>query len=210
MSEGLERFIIGLTKKLLFANTFATITDSIFSIETTYLSTGHVWIALLSFTLQIYFDFSAYSDMAIGLAKILGFNIPENFDYPYLARSIRSFWRKWHILLSTWFRDYLYIPLGGSQSSKSRTIINLIIVFLITGLWHGAVWNFIIWGLWHGLFIVLERQGLEKILNRLGLVSIVYTMAVVIIGWLLFRITNLNKFPILLTKLVSLDTSNIP
>lgn len=209
-AEGLERFIIGLTKKLVFANTFAAIADGIFAIEVGSLSSPLAWLGLVSFTLQIYFDFSAYTDMAIGLARILGFTIPENFAYPYLAKSIRSFWQKWHISLSTWFRDYVYIPLGGSRVSQHRTLINLLIVFLITGLWHGASWNFIIWGLWHGLFIVLERAGLESILKKLGPLQHIYTMTAVLLGWLIFRITDLSQLLYLLQKLMSADDSNVP
>lgn len=190
--EGTERFIIGLAKKVLIANTFASVADAIYEAPLEQISTELMWLAAIAYTFQIYFDFSGYSDMAIGLGKMFGFNFLENFNYPYIARSIRDFWRRWHISLSSWFRDYVYISLGGNRRGLFRTYINLFLVFFVTGLWHGASWNFVVWGLFHGVFIVLERMGLDKILNFLGRpFQHVYTLTVVIIGWVLFRIEDL-------------------
>jgi alginate O-acetyltransferase complex protein AlgI len=187
-SLGLERFIIGLAKKVIIANNVALIADHIFNTDVPEMATLAAWAGLLAYSLQIYFDFSGYSDMAIGLGRMMGFKIPENFNYPYIARSIQDFWRRWHISLSTWFRDYVYIPLGGSRMGSSRTYINLIIVFIVTGLWHGAAWTFVIWGLYHGFFLILERLFLSKILKNSGkVISHFYTLFVVGIGWVMFR-----------------------
>jgi alginate O-acetyltransferase complex protein AlgI len=152
------------------------------------------WAGLIAYTLQIYYDFSGYSDMAIGMGLMFGFNFPENFNYPYISRSIREFWRRWHISLSTWFRDYLYIPLGGNRSSSLRVGLNLIIVFLLCGLWHGAAWNFVIWGLWHGLFLAIERTDAFKRLYRLTPLFFkhLYTLWIVMTGWILFRADSLS------------------
>lgn len=191
--EGVERFIVGLAKKVLLANSFAYFADGIFNLPTDQLSSTLAWIGALAYTFQIYYDFSGYSDMAIGLGKMLGFNFMENFNYPYIAKSIQEFWRRWHISLSTWFRDYLYIPLGGSRVSNFKIYRNLLIVFFITGLWHGASWSFIIWGLFHGLFIILERLGLLKFLKKLPVgLSHLYTLLIVILGWVIFRSPDLN------------------
>jgi len=185
---GAERFIFGLAKKVLLADPLGVKADQLFSMPLQELSSGNAWLAAICFSLQIYYDFSGYSDMAIGLGKMFGFTLPENFRYPYISRSIREFWRRWHISLSTWLRDYLYLPLGGSRKGMPRTLANLLIVFLLCGLWHGANWTFLIWGLWHGTFLVLER------LNPLKQNSIprktlgwFYTTMVVIIGWVIFR-----------------------
>ena len=187
-SSGVERFIVGLGKKVLLANNFALIADEVFAVSPQHLDPVSAWFGLLCYSLQIYFDFSGYSDMAIGLGRMFGFNIPENFNFPYIARSIREFWRRWHISLSNWFRDYLYIPLGGNRISATRTYVNLLIVFFLTGLWHGASWNFVFWGLFHGMFMVLERLGLEKVLHRLWWpLSHLYTLFVVLIAWVFFR-----------------------
>ena len=163
-------------------------------------STGLAWFTILLYTLQIYYDFSGYSDMAIGLGKIFGFDFMENFNYPYLSQSIREFWRRWHISLSTWFREYLYIPLGGNRKGNVRTYINLFIVFLVTGLWHGAGINFVLWGAYYGVFIVAERLFLGDILekNRFKVLNHVYTMFVVIVGWMLFRIESLGQIKCIL------------
>ena len=154
---GVRRFIIGLAKKVLVANVVAGPADRIFAMPVAELSAGHAWLGLTCYTLQIYFDFSGYSDMAIGLGRMFGFRFPENFRWPYIADSVQEFWRRWHISLSTWFRDYLYIPLGGNRVSPARRYVNLVTVFFLCGLWHGASWNFVIWGLWHGTFLVIER-----------------------------------------------------
>ena len=192
-SIGAERFIIGLSKKMLIANTFAAIADKIFELNPAEIPPSVAWLGIISYAFQIYFDFSGYSDMAIGLGKMFGFDLLENFNYPYIARSIKEFWRRWHISLSSWFRDYVYIPLGGNRHSPVRTYVNLFIVFFVTGMWHGASWNFIFWGLFHGFFLVIERLGFEKILNRLGRpVTHIYTLLVVLVGWVFFRADDLS------------------
>jgi alginate O-acetyltransferase complex protein AlgI len=192
---GARRFVLGLGKKVLIANTVGRAADAIFGVPADELTTPLAWLGLACYTLQIYFDFSGYSDMAIGLMRMFGFRILENFNYPYIARSIREFWRRWHISLSNWFRDYLYIPLGGNQRGERRAYANLVIVFLLCGLWHGASWPFVLWGAWHGAFLVLERAGLETLLRRRGLVaqciSHSYAMLTVMGGWVLFRCDTL-------------------
>jgi alginate O-acetyltransferase complex protein AlgI len=191
--EGIERFAIGLVKKTLIANQCASIADPIFDAPAGSMSPIFLWMGALAYALQLYFDFSAYSDMAIGLAKLFGFDFLENFNYPYIARSVQDFWRRWHISLSTWFRDYVYIPLGGNRLGSKRTYFNLFIVFFLTGLWHGASWNFICWGLFHGSFLALERMGGARVLQRCGsIVGHAYTMLVVLIGWVLFRSPDLT------------------
>lgn len=208
VASGIERFILGLAKKVIIANNCAYIADSIFRIDTQYVSSSVAWLGILFYTLQIYFDFSGYSDMAIGLARVFGFKFLENFNYPYISRSIKEFWRRWHISLSSWFRDYLYIPLGGNRKGNLRTYINLFIVFFITGLWHGASWNFIIWGLWHGLFLVIERIGFDKILNRVPrFFQHLYTLLIVSIGWVLFRADSLEQAIRYLKNMFSLFTN---
>lgn len=202
ISSGIERFILGLAKKMIIANNCAMIADTIFDVNVDTFSTGAAWVAAIAYSLQIFFDFSAYSDMAIGLARVFGIDFHENFNYPYTSRSIKDFWRRWHISLSSWFRDYLYIPLGGNRVSKQRTYLNLLIVFLATGLWHGASWNFIVWGLWHGLFIVIERIGFGKVLERLPKsLQYLYTILVVVIGWVFFRADSLESALDVLSKM---------
>jgi len=194
ISEGLERLIIGLAKKMFIANTFAAIADTVFGLDLDFISPGVAWIGILAYTFQIYFDFSAYSDMAIGMARVLGIRFLENFNYPYIAASVREFWRRWHISLSSWFRDYVYIPLGGNRKGARRTYLNLLVVFFVTGLWHGASWNFVVWGLWHGLFIVIERLGFGQVLERLWRpVRHLYTLLVVVVGWVFFRADTLAE-----------------
>ena len=210
---GVRRFIIGLGKKVLIANVVAGPADKIFSMPFAELSTGHAWLGIVCYTLQIYFDFSGYSDMAIGVGRMFGFRFPENFRWPYIADSVQEFWRRWHISLSTWFRDYLYIPLGGNRVSAGRRYRNLVTVFFLCGLWHGASWNFVIWGLWHGTFLVIERVtfhrrdrgGRGEILRSASSAGSAvtrgplawpiwphaYTMLVVIIGWVFFRAETL-------------------
>ena len=192
-SEGVERFIIGLAKKMIIANNLAFLADGIFDVPTEFVSTPIAWLGVIAYAFQIYYDFSGYSDMAIGLGKMFGFEFLENFNYPYISKSIREFWRRWHISLSTWFRDYLYISLGGNRKGNARTYINLIIVFFITGLWHGASWNFVVWGLLHGLFLIIERLGFDKILQKLGKpISHIYTLLVVLITWVFFKTETLT------------------
>jgi alginate O-acetyltransferase complex protein AlgI len=210
-ASGIQRFIFGLAKKVIIANSMADIADKIFALPVDDISQGVAWLGIIAYTLQIYFDFSGYSDMAIGLGRIFGFSFPENFNYPYISGSIKEFWRRWHISLSSWFRDYLYIPLGGSRKGVIRTYINLTIVFLATGIWHGASWNFVIWGLFHGVFIVIERIGLDKILVKTWKpIQIGYTLLLVIIGWVFFRIESFNEAILFLGKMSSFYDSDIP
>lgn len=186
-AEGVIRFLRGLAKKVIIANSAALIADQVFSLPGGELSVISAWLGILCYTIQIYFDFSGYSDMAIGLGKMLGFNFKENFNYPYISKSIQEFWRRWHISLSTWFRDYLYIPLGGNRNGLGRTYVNLFIVFFITGMWHGASWNFIFWGLFHGFFLILERSKVLKTLKWPNFLQHLYVLFVVIVGWVFFR-----------------------
>lgn len=210
---GIRRFIIGLSKKMLLANPMASVADNVFSAPFEELSTGWCWIGIIAYSFQIYFDFSGYSDMAIGLGKMFGFDFLENFNYPYISRSIREFWQRWHISLSTWFRDYIYIPLGGSRVAPRKVYRNLLIVFFITGLWHGASWNFIIWGLFHGAFLIFERIGLNNVLNRIwSPLTHMYTLIVVVVGWVLFRTETLTDSITFLSQMFSIhsgDTSRI-
>jgi alginate O-acetyltransferase complex protein AlgI len=191
---GIRRFIVGFAKKMLLANQMGEIADNIFAIPMHGLSTSVAWLGIICYTFQIYYDFSGYSDMAIGLGKIFGFNFLENFNYPYIARSVREFWKRWHLSLTTWFGDYVYKPLGGSRVSTFKTYRNLIIVFLLSGIWHGASWNFLFWGAYHGVFLVLERAFLGKVLNKLwSPIRHVYAMLAVIVGWVFFRAENLTQ-----------------
>ena len=185
---GVRRFIVGLAKKVLVAGIVAGPADAIFALPPEQLTAAHAWLAVFCYTLQIYFDFSGYSDMAIGLGRMFGFTFPENFRYPYVATSIQDFWRRWHMTLSSWFRDYVYIPLGGSRRSTRRVYLNLTAVFFLCGLWHGARWTFVIWGLLHGLFLVLERVGLDRWLTSAPrALARTYVLAVVMVGWVFFR-----------------------
>jgi alginate O-acetyltransferase complex protein AlgI len=188
---GVRRFVMGLAKKVLIANTVALPADQIFSLPASQLSAADAWFGAICYTLQIYFDFSGYSDMAVGLGKMFGFQFLENFNYPYIAQSLRDFWRRWHISLTSWFRDYLYVPLGGNRVSNARTCLNLVIVFFLCGLWHGASWTFVVWGLYHGLFLVLERASWGSLLERMPrLLRHGYVLLVVLIGWVIFRADN--------------------
>jgi len=191
-TRGVERFLIGLGKKMLIANTVAVPADAIFAIPADQLTAGVAWLGVVCYALQIYYDFSGYSDMAIGLGLMLGFHFLENFNYPYISRSMTEFWRRWHISLSTWFRDYLYIPLGGNQRAPARTYFNLVVTFFLCGLWHGAAWTFVIWGLYHGLFLVIERLGAGRWLERWPAPARHgYALAVVLVGWVFFRSATL-------------------
>ena len=191
-SYGIKRFVIGLSKKVLLANNLAVTVDLIFAQNAGDLSSVTLWLGAIGYMFQIYYDFSGYSDMAIGLGRMFGFHFQENFIYPYLSNSIKEFWRRWHISLSTWFKEYLYIPLGGNRKGKVKLYRNLLVVFFATGLWHGASWNFIIWGLWHGLFALLERMKYGGYLAKTRVFNKVYVFFVVIIGWVFFRADNLN------------------
>ena len=191
---GTKRFIIGLSKKVIIANQMALLADLIFNKHNGSYGTSIIWLGTLAYTLQIYFDFSGYSDMAIGLGRIFGFHFLENFDYPYISKSVTEFWRRWHISLSTWFRDYVYIPLGGNRVNKFKWIRNIILVWLLTGLWHGAAWNFIIWGIYYGLLLLFEKLFLNKLLNKLpSIINWLYTFIIVMIGWMIFRSNSLNE-----------------
>lgn len=192
VAAGIRRFTIGLGKKILIANTLAVPADRIFATPPDELSAAVAWLGACCYALQIYFDFSGYSDMAIGLGRMLGFHFPENFLHPYTSRSIREFWRRWHITLSTWFRDYLYIPLGGSRMAASRTALNLFAVFALCGLWHGASLSFLVWGLLHGGLMLAERLGLAELLERLpsGLAR-AYTLIALLLAWVIFRADDL-------------------
>jgi len=190
--SGFLIFCIGLAKKTIIANTIGMQADAVFKLPAEQLDSAAAWIGALAYTFQIYFDFSGYSDMAIGIGKIMGFKLPENFNNPYTSGSITEFWRRWHITLGTWMKNYLYIPLGGNQGSNFKLYRNLIIVFLLSGFWHGASWNFILWGAYHGLFLVLERLFLGNLYKKLGkFVSVPVTFIVIITGWVLFRNENL-------------------
>jgi len=181
--------------KVLLANNFALVADTIFDLSQFELSTSLAWLGLLSYTLQIYFDFNGYSVMAIGLGSIFGFKFPLNFNYPYISQSITEFWRRWHITLSTWFKDYLYIPLGGNRKGAFRTYLNLIVVFFLCGIWHGASWIFIFWGLYQGVFLILERLWLKDKLNAAyPFIRHIYTLFVILTGWLLFRSNDMSQF----------------
>jgi len=185
---GIRRFIIGLGKKVLLANNMGMVADIAFGTSIENLSGPIAWLGLITYALQIFFDFSGYSDMAIGLGRMFGFTFLENFNYPYISRSIKEFWRRWHISLSTWFRDYLYVPLGGNRISRGRTYFNLILVFFVTGLWHGASWSFVVWGFVHGLFLILERYTNNRFPEVLWKpFQHVYTLFVVLMAWVLFR-----------------------
>lgn len=187
LADGISRFITGLGKKVLIANNIGALWTEIKAMEYSTLSAGTAWLGILAFTFQIYFDFSGYSDMAIGLGKMMGFNFPENFNYPYQSKSVSEFWRRWHITLGAWFRSYVYIPLGGNRKGTARTIINLLIVWTITGIWHGASWNFMLWGAYFGVLIVIERLFLGKILEKIpAFFSWLYTFVMVIFGWIMF------------------------
>ena len=193
-AEGVQRFVTGLAKKMILANVVSAPADRIFALDGGDLTIGVAWLGALCYTLQIYFDFSGYSDMAIGLGRMFGFRFLENFNYPYISRSITEFWRRWHISLSSWYRDYLYIPLGGNRRGAGRTYLNLVIVFFLCGLWHGASWNFVIWGLFHGMFLIVERvKLLEPLRVRFAPLQHAYTMLVVIVGWVFFRAETLPQ-----------------
>ena len=191
---GIQRFIIGLAKKVIIANSVALFADTVFDLNPAKLSTTEAWLGIICYSLQIYFDFSGYSDMAIGLGYMFGFKFLENFNYPYISNSVQDFWRRWHISLSTWFRDYLYIPLGGSKKTNLHTYMNLIIVFVLCGLWHGANWTFLVWGVWHGFFLILERFSfVKKIILSNVFIQHFYTLLVVLIGWVFFRAENFSS-----------------
>jgi len=200
-AQGVSRFIVGLGKKVIIADNLAVLVDSVWA--TSNVTAEYAWLGTLAFGLQIYFDFSGYSDMAIGMASMFGIRLPENFNYPYISASIQEFWRRWHISLSTWFRDYLYIPLGGSRGGKLRTFANLFIVFALCGLWHGASWAFVAWGLWHGIFLALERTPFGQLLSRApAALRHLYVIVVVLIGWTIFRSGTIAEAAAMLRAMV--------
>jgi alginate O-acetyltransferase complex protein AlgI len=207
-AEGVRRFVFGLAKKMLIANTLAGPADALFGRPAESLTAGMAWLGLVCYTLQIYFDFSGYSDMAVGLARMFGFTFPENFNYPYVSRSVAEFWRRWHVSLSSWFRDYLYVPLGGNRCGTRRTYFNLLTVFFLCGLWHGASWAFVCWGLYHGAFLVLERGKLGRLLERAATpIRRAYVLLVVMIGWVFFRAPTLTQALAYLAALAGLGTA---
>lgn len=209
--DGFRRFMVGFIKKVLIANNVSVIADAIYNNPSSLsLSPLIIIISLLAYTLQIYYDFSGYSDMAIGLGKIFGFDFEENFNYPYSATSISDFWRRWHISLTTWFRDYVYIPLGGNRCSKAKWMRNFLIVWLLTGLWHGASWNFILWGMFYAAILLVEKFGFHKVLKKLPkLFSWIYSFAIINFGWLLFRVNNLSDLKYVINSFFSHEATII-
>lgn len=202
---GSIRFILGLSKKVFIANVLEKQANIIFNSDYSLLSTEIAWLGMLIYTFQIYYDFSSYSDMAIGLAKILGFNLPENFDFPYISKSISEFWRRWHMTLGNWLKTYVYIPLGGSRNGYRKTLINLFLVFLVSGIWHGSEWTFVIWGVIQGIFVVLDKVFLLKVYDKIGtFFSILITFFITNISWVFFRSETLTKaveyFKVMLSK----------
>jgi len=192
-TRGVKLFMVGLAKKVIIANTMGTLTKNIFATTDENGVVG-TWVGMIAYTFQIYFDFSGYSDMACGLGNMMGFEFLKNFNYPYIAKSITDFWRRWHISLSTWFKEYVYIPLGGNRKGVKRQILNLLIVWGLTELWHGAAYNFVLWGLYYGLLLILEKFVLKKFLDRLpSFVQHIYTLFIIIIGWGLFYFTDVGQ-----------------
>ena len=190
-AEGVRRFIIGFGKKVLLANQIYILWRELSAMES--LSMAAAWLGAAAFTFQIYFDFSGYSDMAIGLGKILGFDYLENFNYPYISRSITEFWRRWHMSLSSWFREYVYIPLGGNRKGLSHQLLNISVVWALTGLWHGASWNFVIWGVYYGIILIIEKLGLLRILEKLpAAIGHIYSLIIIVIGWVIFAVDDLG------------------
>jgi alginate O-acetyltransferase complex protein AlgI len=209
--RGSVRFIFGLSKKVLVANVVGNYADAVFNNNLVEINSTQAWLAILAYTIQIYFDFSGYSDMALGIGQMIGFRFPENFNSPYISKSITEFWRRWHMTLGNWMRNYLYIPLGGNRvATKTRLYFNLLIVFLFSGLWHGASWNFVIWGLYHGIFLILDRLFLLKLLNKIPKAfSILFSFFIVAMGWVIFRIENLSNAILFFEKLFSFDFQSI-
>jgi alginate O-acetyltransferase complex protein AlgI len=202
-AEGIRRFVGGLAKKMIIANAVALPADQIFALPSGDLTPALAWFGTLCYTVQIYFDFSGYSDMAVGLGKMFGFRFLENFDHPYVSQSVKEFWRRWHISLSSWFRDYLYIPLGGNRCSERRNMLNLVTVFFLCGLWHGASWTFVVWGLYHGVFLVLERTRFGALVDRMPrLLRHAYTLAAVMFGWVLFRADSFPQAMAFVTHMI--------
>lgn len=205
--SGMYRFILGLARKILIADQLGEVAQAIFETPVDNLGFGAAWLGALAYTFQIYFDFAGYSDMAIGFGKMMGFRFPENFNFPYISKSITEFWRRWHITLGKWMKDYLYLPLGGNRKGRYRTYLNLWLVFLISGWWHGASWNFVIWGAWHGLFLVIERRFLLRPLEKLPrLIAVLYTFPIAVVGWVFFKAKDLETATGFLGKMCSPGT----
>ncbi|EKY29576.1 MBOAT family O-acyltransferase [Clostridium celatum] len=207
IQDGVELFILGVGSKVLIANNIGALWTEIETIGFSNISTILAWMGVLAFAFQIYFDFSGYSLMAIGLGKMLGFNFPRNFNYPYISRSITEFWRRWHITLGSWFREYVYIPLGGNRVGKYRLYFNLFVVWFLTGFWHGASYNFILWGLYFFVLISIEKAGILKFLNRHKIFSHIYALFFIIMGWALFAVVDLNQLKILIQRMFTLNNS---
>lgn len=192
LKDGTRKFLTGFAKKVLIADKLSEVTDTVFGLAVSGIPMGYAWMGAISYALVIYFDFSGYSDMAIGLCRIFGFHIRENFNYPYMSKTITEFWRRWHISLSSWFRDYVYIPLGGNRKGIYYTYRNLLLVFLLTGIWHGADLTFMIWGIYHGIFVIIEKAGLKRVISKLpAFVGHFYCCIVVLVGWVFFRVENM-------------------
>lgn len=204
-ASGIRRFLIGLSKKVLIANPLGLIADAAFLMSGDGNTSQIAWIGITAYALQIYFDFSGYSDMAIGLGRMFGFTFLENFNFPYISKSLREFWQRWHISLSTWFRDYLYIPLGGNRVTPWRVYLNLSIVFFLTGIWHGASWNFIVWGMFHGAFLTIEHMGFRRVLERVWFpVRHAYVIVVLLVSWVFFRAEDLPSAFIYLGEMLNI------
>ena len=208
IQEGIRLFILGLGSKILIANNIGSLWNEVETMGFNNISTILAWMGIIAFSLQIYFDFNGYSLMAIGLGKILGFNFPNNFNYPYESRSITEFWRRWHITLGQWFKQYVYIPLGGNRLGRARTYFNLFIVWFLTGLWHGASYNFILWGLYFFILICIEKNGLLNLLNKHKLISHIYTIFFILVGWVLFAVIDLNQIINFLKKMFIFNAGN--
>ena len=208
-ANGARRFIVGFGKKIIVANNVALIADAVFDSNPNTIGSVLVWIGAIAYTLQIYFDFSGYSDMAIGLGRMFGFNFLENFNYPYISKNITDFWRRWHMSLSTWFRDYVYIPLGGNRVSKIRWLRNIFVVWFLTGLWHGASWNFVLWGLYYGFLLVIEKLLLNNIIKKMpNIIAHIYSIVFIIIGWIIFRVEDISKLKTFIISLFSFTSSD--
>lgn len=206
--EGVERFVLGLGKKVIIANNVGAVWNTVKPLVSSDISVLTSWIGIIAFTLQIYFDFSGYSDMAIGLGKMFGFDFMENFKYPYISKSVTEFWRRWHISLGSWFRDYIYIPLGGNRCSKIANVRNIFVVWFVTGLWHGASWNFIVWGLFFGVIIFIEKMGLLKVLEKLpSFLCNIYTMFFVVISWVFFDTYTLKDSMVYIGNMFGLNNN---
>ena len=204
---GLEEFIIGLGKKVLIANNIGMLWTEVYNKNLNNISMPLAWIGILAFSFQIYFDFSGYSSMAIGLGKMLGFTFPKNFNFPYISRSISEFWRRWHITLSSWLKEYVYIPLGGNRVGKIRYLFNLLILWFLTGFWHGAEYTFIIWGLYFFVLIYLEKLFLKNFLNKHKIFSHIYTIFFLLIGWCIFAIDDISILKLFINRMISFDFS---